>query len=103
MTYEAEKPIGLTRINMPGFTADAAVYIASMHYRCTLHCSNSQQVIAQTKLSRAFKAGRLVGRCLQLGYSNIDCYTAGATSTISATNTTYGRFWYSCCRTAFKC
>jgi hypothetical protein len=64
-------------MNLPGFTADAALCIGSMHYRCTPYRSSSQQVIAQTKVSCAFKAGRLVGRCLQLGYSNIDCYTAG--------------------------
>jgi hypothetical protein len=65
-------------MNMPGFTAKATLNSSSKHYRITTRPSNNQRVIAQSKMTCAFKAGRLAGRCLQLGYDRYDCMGAAA-------------------------
>jgi len=65
-------------MNIPGFTAEAALNSSSRHYRITTRPSNNQRVIAQSKLTCAFKAGRFAGRCLSLGYDHHDCMYGAA-------------------------
>ena len=63
---------------IPGFTAEATLNRSSEHYRITTSPPNHQRVIAQSKLTCAFKAGRLAGRCLQLGFDRQDCMQTAA-------------------------
>ena len=65
-------------MNIPGFTAEATLNSSSKHYRATTRPSNNQRVIAQSKMTCAFKAGRLAGRCLALGFDHGDCMAAAA-------------------------
>lgn len=58
---------------MPGYAGEASLYKTSGHYRLTTRYSNNLQIIAQSKMTCAFKAGRLAGRCLQLGFDHQDC------------------------------
>ena len=63
---------------IPGFTADASLVDDSEHYRITTRPSIDQGIVAQSKMTCAFKAGRLAGRCLQLGFDHGDCMYAAA-------------------------
>jgi hypothetical protein len=66
-------------MTMPGFTADATLGKSGNSYRITVRPWNEQQrVIPQSRLTCAFKAGRLAGRCLGLGHDPGDCYAAAA-------------------------
>ncbi len=64
-------------MNTPGFTAEATLN-SSRHHRITARPSNNQQVIPQSRMTCAFKAGRLAGRCLQAGFDHFDCMAAAA-------------------------
>lgn len=65
-------------MNMPGFTAEVTLNSNSKHYQITIRRFNNQRVIAQSRITCAFKAGRLAGRCLQLGFDRQDCMEAAA-------------------------
>jgi hypothetical protein len=65
-------------MNIPEFTAEAALNSSSKHYRITMRPSNNQQVIAQSRATCAFKAGRLAGRCLQIGHDHQLCMETAA-------------------------
>jgi hypothetical protein len=65
-------------MNIPGFTAEATLNSSSKHYRITMHPSSNQGVIAQSRMTCAFKAGRFAGRCLQLGFDKGDCMEGAA-------------------------
>lgn len=65
-------------MNMPGFTADATLAESDDSYRITVRPWNEQRVIPQSRMTCAFKAGRLAGRCLGLGYDRDDCYALAA-------------------------
>ncbi|MCM3900744.1 MAG: hypothetical protein ND866_03480 [Pyrinomonadaceae bacterium] len=65
-------------MNIPGFTADASLYHGSEHYQAGTLGSTDQQVVAQSRMTCAFKAGRLAGRCLSLGHDHGDCMAAAA-------------------------
>src|SRR5262245_13480558 len=65
-------------MSIPGFTAEAALNSSNKHYRITTRPFSKQRVIAQSKLTCAFKAGRLAGRCLQLGFDRQDCMQTAA-------------------------
>jgi hypothetical protein len=65
-------------MNIPGFTAESSLYQTSSQYQLSTRPSNNQRVIAQTRATCAFKAGRLAGRCLQLGYDHGDCMETAA-------------------------
>jgi hypothetical protein len=58
---------------MPSFAAEASLYKTSGHYRMTTRSSNNLQIIAQSKMVCAYKAGRLNGRCKQAGFDSGDC------------------------------
>jgi hypothetical protein len=64
--------------SLPGFTAEATLHVCKQHYRAAVRSSRQQGVIAQSRATCAFKAGRLAGRCLQLGYDHYDCMQAAA-------------------------
>lgn len=63
--------------NLPGFTAEAALN-GGEPYRGHALVSEPQRVVAQSRLTCAFKAGRLAGRCLSLGFDHGDCMEAAA-------------------------
>jgi hypothetical protein len=65
-------------MNMPGFTAEASLSGNNKHHRITTRASNNQRIIAQSKMTCAFKAGRFAGRCLAAGFDSGDCYYAAA-------------------------
>jgi hypothetical protein len=60
-------------MNMPGFTAEAALTRGGKHCAMMTRPSNGQRVIPQSRMTCAFKAGRLAGRCLALGFDHQDC------------------------------
>jgi len=68
----------IKQLNMPGFTAAASLYHGSEHYQADTVGSNDQQVVAQSRMTCAFKAGRLAGRCLSLGFDRSDCMATAA-------------------------
>lgn len=51
--------------NIPGFTAEATLNSSSRRYRIATRSSDNHRVVAQSKMTCAFKAGRLARRCLQ--------------------------------------
>lgn len=63
---------------MPGFTAEATLKYDGRQYRGAARFSGIEGVIPQSKATCAFKAGRLAGRCLALGYDRYDCYALAA-------------------------
>jgi hypothetical protein len=65
-------------MNIPGFTAEATLHGTSGRYRVAARDANNQQVIPQSRMTCAFKAGRLAGRCLQLGYDHGACMETAA-------------------------
>jgi hypothetical protein len=65
-------------MNMPGFTAESALHSGEKHYRITTRPSGHQQIIAQSRMTCAFKAGRLAGRCLAAGYDHGNCMELAA-------------------------
>ena len=65
-------------MNIPGFTAETTLNTNSGRYRITPRPANNQPVTAQSRMTCAFKAGRLAGRCLQLGYDHQSCMTTAA-------------------------
>ena len=65
-------------MKLPGFTAEATLNSATEHYRFILLPSDSQGVVAQSRMTCAFKAGRLAGRCLQLGFDHGACMETAA-------------------------
>jgi hypothetical protein len=65
-------------MNIPGFTGEASLYNSDAIYQTSALTSNTQQVIPQSRMTCAFKAGRLAGRCLQLGFDHQDCMGAAA-------------------------
>jgi hypothetical protein len=68
----------VSRMNMPGFTAEAALNKRREYQGITTLLPRNQRVIAQSKMTCAFKAGRLAGRCLALGFDHFDCMEAAA-------------------------
>ena len=68
----------MNSMNMPGFTAAASLYHGGQHYQGKKRRSTDQQVVAQSRMTCAFKAGRLAGRCLQLGHEHGACMEAAA-------------------------
>lgn len=68
----------MNNVNIPGFTAEVTLSDNNKHYWTTTCPTNNQRVIPQSKMTCAFKAGRLAGRCLQLGFSHYDCMAAAA-------------------------
>ena len=69
---------GGNEMKLPGFTAEATLKGPNEHYRMALLQSDYQGVIAQSRMTCAFKAGRLAGRCLQLGYDHGLCMETAA-------------------------
>ena len=65
-------------MNIPGFTAEASLYHGSENYQAATRRANDQQVVPQSKMTCAFKAGRLAGRCLALGHDHGDCMALAA-------------------------
>lgn len=64
--------------NIPGFTAEATLNSGSKRYRIATRRSENRRVVAQSKMTCAFKAGRLAGRCLQAGYDHQNCMELAA-------------------------
>jgi hypothetical protein len=60
-------------MNMPGFTAEAGLNRSGKYYRMVSRASGGQRVVPQSRMTCAFKAGRLAGRCLSLGYDHQAC------------------------------
>jgi hypothetical protein len=73
---------------MPGFTAEAALTSSGKYYGMVSHASSGQRVFPQSRMTYAFKAGRLAGCCLSLGYGHQACMETAATASRSATNPT---------------
>ena len=65
-------------MNIPGFTAEASLYHGSEGYQAATSSANDQQVVPQSRLTCAFKAGRLAGRCLALGHDHGACMATAA-------------------------
>jgi len=66
-------------MNIPGFTAEASLYHGSKNYQAATRKTKDQQgVVPQSKMTCAFKAGRLAGRCLALGHDHGDCMAVAA-------------------------
>ena len=65
-------------MNIPGFTAEASLYQGAENYQAATRSANDQRVVPQSRLTCAFKAGRLAGRCLSLGHDHGDCMAAAA-------------------------
>lgn len=65
-------------MNVPGFTAETTLNRSREHYRLGSRPAGTQRVIAQSRVTCAFKAGRLAGRCLQLGYDHQSCMETAA-------------------------
>ena len=65
-------------MNIPGFTAEASLYHGSENYQAATRTANDQQVVPQSKMTCAFKAGRMAGRCLALGFDHTDCMEIAA-------------------------
>jgi hypothetical protein len=65
-------------MNLPGFTAEATLQSGSKRYRKTTRSSNNQRIVPQSRMTCAFKAGRLAGRCLAGGYGHQDCMELAA-------------------------
>jgi len=68
----------MNTVNMPEFTAEATLHNSGKQYLMATRSSKDQGVIAQSSKTCAFKAGRLAGRCLQLGYDHQDCMEVAA-------------------------
>ncbi len=68
----------MNTLHIPGFTAEASLDGGSEPYQITTRPSINQRIIAQSKMTCAFKAGRLAGRCLSLGFDHGDCMYAAA-------------------------
>lgn len=68
----------MNTMHIPGFTAKASLDGGSEHYQITIRPSIDQRIIAQSKITCAFKAGRLAGSCLRLGFDHADCMYAAA-------------------------
>ena len=68
----------MNSMNMPGFTAELALESAGSQYLASNRTSSSQLIIPQSKLTCAFKAGRLAGRCLGVGFDHSDCMALAA-------------------------
>ena len=69
-------------MNMPGFTAEAALGRSSEHYQSTTRPSNNQQIIPQliNEIVCGFKAGKLFLRCFLGGFDGQDCFDVAAAS-----------------------
>ena len=65
-------------MNIPGFTAEASLSHGSENYQAATSGPNDQQVVPQSRMTCAFKAGRLAGRCLGLGHDHGDCMAVAA-------------------------
>ena len=65
-------------MNMPGFTAEMSVSGNNKPYRITTRASNNRRIVAQSRMTCAFKAGRLAGRCLAAGFDHVDCMELAA-------------------------
>jgi hypothetical protein len=66
----------MNTMNMPGFTAEATLDSSNKPYQSAMRHWSNQQVVPQSPMTCAFKAGRLAGRCLALGLDN--CYELAA-------------------------
>ena len=65
-------------MRIPGFTAEAALDSSIRDYRMLGRPSSERGVIPQSKMTCAFKAGRLAGRCLAAGFDHYDCMQTAA-------------------------
>ena len=65
-------------MNIPGFTAEASLYHGSENYQAETRRTNDEQVVPQSRMTCAFKSGRLAGRCLSLGHDHGDCMALAA-------------------------
>ena len=65
-------------MKIPGFTAEATLSVGQTYGGIMSRRRSVQQVVAQSKMTCAFKAGRLAGRCLSLGFDHGDCMQAAA-------------------------
>jgi hypothetical protein len=65
-------------MRLPQFTAEATLKHSGNPYPSKVRSWTNQQVIPQSRMTCAFKAGRLAGRCLALGYEHGDCYALAA-------------------------
>ena len=65
-------------MNIPGFTAEASLYHVNENFQAATRTANDERVVPQSKMTCAFKAGRLAGRCLALGHDHGDCMELAA-------------------------
>lgn len=65
-------------MRLPKLTYTEAVSNRSRQYGAATRRADTQGVTAQSRMTCAFKAGRLAGRCLSLGFNSGDCYAAAA-------------------------
>jgi hypothetical protein len=66
-------------MKIPGFISEASLTINERYSSSTRFSGNQETtVIIQSRRTCAFKAGRLAGRCLGLGYSHGDCMELAA-------------------------
>jgi hypothetical protein len=65
-------------MNMPSLNAEATLTRSRKQYRSRIRPTSHQGIIPQSRLTCAFKAGRLAGRCLQRGFDHQDCMELAA-------------------------
>jgi len=60
-------------MTLPGFVAEAGLNTRTAGYRSSTSGGTHRGVVPQSKMTCAFKAGRLAGRCLAAGFDHQAC------------------------------
>ena len=65
-------------MTLPGFSAEAVLTRRRAGYRSSAREGTHHGIAPQSKMTCAFKAGRLAGRCLAAGFEHSACMETAA-------------------------